>query len=98
MGTLITLDCLLHQLKTERTVDVYGVTLQLMRSCCLMTPTLVGGQEGTLVCAPAGCCCHRCLLAALPFAVLMHQPWDPSLQRIGELGQISLGLPSCRAA
>lgn len=40
MGTLITLDCLLHQLKTERTVDVYGVTLQLMRSCCLMTPTL----------------------------------------------------------
>ncbi|XP_040547232.1 receptor-type tyrosine-protein phosphatase V isoform X5 [Gallus gallus] len=40
MGTLIALDCLLHQLKTERTVDVYGVTLQLMRSCCLMTPTL----------------------------------------------------------
>ncbi|NXJ06321.1 PTPRV phosphatase, partial [Odontophorus gujanensis] len=39
MGTLISLDCLLHQLKTERTVDVYGVTLQLMRSCCLMTPT-----------------------------------------------------------
>ncbi|XP_032305178.1 receptor-type tyrosine-protein phosphatase V-like isoform X2 [Coturnix japonica] len=40
MGTLIALDCLLHQLKTERTVDVYGVTLQLMRSCCFMTPTL----------------------------------------------------------
>ncbi|OXB72270.1 UNVERIFIED_CONTAM: hypothetical protein H355_003803 [Colinus virginianus] len=40
MGTLISLDRLLHQLKTERTVDVYGVTLQLMRSCCLMTPTL----------------------------------------------------------
>lgn len=64
MGTLIALDCLLHQLKTERTVDVYGVTLQLMRSCCLMTPTLVGGQEGTLVCG--GCCYLRCLLAALP--------------------------------
>ncbi|NXK49796.1 PTPRV phosphatase, partial [Chauna torquata] len=40
MGTLISLDCLLHQLKTERIVDVYGVTLQLTRSCCLMTPTL----------------------------------------------------------
>ncbi|NXA54296.1 PTPRV phosphatase, partial [Nothocercus julius] len=40
MGTLIALDCLLHQLKAERSVDVYGVTLQLMRSCCLMTPTL----------------------------------------------------------
>uniref|UniRef100_A0A8B9CEM2 protein-tyrosine-phosphatase n=1 Tax=Anser brachyrhynchus TaxID=132585 RepID=A0A8B9CEM2_9AVES len=40
MGTLISLDCLLHQMKTERVVDVYGVTLQLTRSCCLMTPTL----------------------------------------------------------
>lgn len=40
MGTLISLDCLLHQMKAERIVDVYGVTLQLMRSCCLMTPTL----------------------------------------------------------
>ncbi|NXC37713.1 PTPRV phosphatase, partial [Penelope pileata] len=40
MGTLISLDCLLHQLKAERIVDVYGVTLQLMRSCCFMTPTL----------------------------------------------------------
>lgn len=45
MGTLISLDCLLHQMKAERTVDVYGVTLQLARSCCLMTPTLVGGKE-----------------------------------------------------
>uniref|UniRef100_A0A663LTD2 protein-tyrosine-phosphatase n=1 Tax=Athene cunicularia TaxID=194338 RepID=A0A663LTD2_ATHCN len=41
MGTLISLDCLLHQMKAERIVDVYGVTLQLTRSCCLMTPTLV---------------------------------------------------------
>ncbi|NXS56836.1 PTPRV phosphatase, partial [Brachypteracias leptosomus] len=40
MGTLISLDCLLHQMKAERAVDVYGVTLQLTRSCCLMTPTL----------------------------------------------------------
>ncbi|NXX15498.1 PTPRV phosphatase, partial [Podargus strigoides] len=40
MGTLISLDCLLHQMKAERIVDVYGVTLQLTRSCCLMTPTL----------------------------------------------------------
>ncbi|XP_009946384.1 PREDICTED: receptor-type tyrosine-protein phosphatase V-like, partial [Leptosomus discolor] len=40
MGTLISLDCLLHQMKSERIVDVYGVTLQLTRSCCLMTPTL----------------------------------------------------------
>ncbi|NWZ22740.1 PTPRV phosphatase, partial [Asarcornis scutulata] len=40
MGTLISLDCLLHQLKTERVLDVYGVTLQLTRSCCLMTPTV----------------------------------------------------------
>ncbi|XP_041345538.1 receptor-type tyrosine-protein phosphatase V-like [Pyrgilauda ruficollis] len=40
MGTLISLDCLLHQMKAERTVDIYGVTLQLARSCCLMTPTL----------------------------------------------------------
>ncbi|NXH18352.1 PTPRV phosphatase, partial [Bucco capensis] len=40
MGMLISLDCLLHQMKAERTVDVYGVTLQLTRNCCLMTPTL----------------------------------------------------------
>nr|XP_009930548.1 PREDICTED: receptor-type tyrosine-protein phosphatase V-like [Opisthocomus hoazin] len=40
MGTLISLDCLLHQMKAERIVDIYGVTLQLTRSCCLMTPTL----------------------------------------------------------
>lgn len=40
MGTLISLDCLLHQMKAERTVDIYSVTLQLSRSCCLMTPTL----------------------------------------------------------
>ncbi|NXU56079.1 PTPRB phosphatase, partial [Turnix velox] len=40
MGLLISLDCLLHQMKAERSVDVYGVTLQLARSCCLMTPTL----------------------------------------------------------
>uniref|UniRef100_A0A8C4YG76 protein-tyrosine-phosphatase n=1 Tax=Gopherus evgoodei TaxID=1825980 RepID=A0A8C4YG76_9SAUR len=46
MGMLITLDCLLHQMKAERSVDVYGVTLRLMRSCCLMTPTPVGGEEG----------------------------------------------------
>ncbi|EMP41015.1 Receptor-type tyrosine-protein phosphatase V [Chelonia mydas] len=39
MGTLIALDCLLHQMKAERSVDIYGVTLRLMRSCCLMTPT-----------------------------------------------------------
>ncbi|XP_065448416.1 receptor-type tyrosine-protein phosphatase V-like isoform X6 [Chrysemys picta bellii] len=39
MGMLIALDCLLHQMKAERSVDVYGVTLRLMRSCCLMTPT-----------------------------------------------------------
>lgn len=45
MGTLISLDCLLYQMKAERTVDIYGVTLQLARSCCLMTPTLVGGKE-----------------------------------------------------
>ncbi|NWY98187.1 PTPRV phosphatase, partial [Loxia curvirostra] len=40
MGTLISLDCLLHQMKAERTVDIYGVSLQLARSCCLLTPTL----------------------------------------------------------
>ncbi|XP_009997936.1 PREDICTED: receptor-type tyrosine-protein phosphatase V-like [Chaetura pelagica] len=40
MRTLISLDCLLHQMKAERIVDVYRVTLQLARSCCLMTPTL----------------------------------------------------------
>ncbi|XP_014728095.1 PREDICTED: LOW QUALITY PROTEIN: receptor-type tyrosine-protein phosphatase V-like [Sturnus vulgaris] len=40
MGTLISLDCLLYQMKSERTVDIFGVTLQLARSCCLMTPTL----------------------------------------------------------
>uniref|UniRef100_A0A8C8VLS2 protein-tyrosine-phosphatase n=1 Tax=Pelusios castaneus TaxID=367368 RepID=A0A8C8VLS2_9SAUR len=46
MGTLIALDCLLQQMKAERSVDVYGVTLRLMRSCCLMTPTPVGSTEG----------------------------------------------------
>ncbi|KAJ7426655.1 hypothetical protein WISP_13897 [Willisornis vidua] len=40
IGTLISLDCLLHQMKAERVVDIYGVTLQLARSCCLMTPSL----------------------------------------------------------
>ncbi|XP_064327986.1 receptor-type tyrosine-protein phosphatase V-like isoform X2 [Phalacrocorax carbo] len=40
MGTLISLDCLLHQMKADKIVDVYGVALQLTRSCCLMTPTL----------------------------------------------------------
>ncbi|NXF09314.1 PTPRV phosphatase, partial [Smithornis capensis] len=40
IGTLISLDCLLHQMKAERIVDIYGVTLQLAKSCCLMTPTL----------------------------------------------------------
>ncbi|NXC32984.1 PTPRV phosphatase, partial [Campylorhamphus procurvoides] len=40
IGTLISLDCLLHQMKAERMVDIYGVTLQLARSCCLMTPSL----------------------------------------------------------
>uniref|UniRef100_A0A8C6JHI7 protein-tyrosine-phosphatase n=1 Tax=Melopsittacus undulatus TaxID=13146 RepID=A0A8C6JHI7_MELUD len=40
MGTLISLDCLLHQMRADRTVDIYGVTLQVSRSCCLMTPTL----------------------------------------------------------
>ncbi|NXN16394.1 PTPRB phosphatase, partial [Indicator maculatus] len=40
LGLLISLDCLLQQMKAERAVDVYGVTLQLARSCCLMTPTL----------------------------------------------------------
>ncbi|XP_009079776.1 PREDICTED: receptor-type tyrosine-protein phosphatase V-like, partial [Acanthisitta chloris] len=40
MGTLISLDCVLHQMKAERFVDIYGVTFQLARSCCLMTPTL----------------------------------------------------------
>ncbi|KAM6237104.1 receptor-type tyrosine-protein phosphatase V-like isoform 4-T4 [Porphyrio hochstetteri] len=40
MGMIISLDCLLHQMKAEKIVDVYGVTLQLTRSCCLMTPTL----------------------------------------------------------
>ncbi|NXK84836.1 PTPRV phosphatase, partial [Amazona guildingii] len=40
MGMLISLDCLLHQIRAERTVDIYGVSLQVSRSCCLMTPTL----------------------------------------------------------
>ncbi|NXK89084.1 PTPRV phosphatase, partial [Formicarius rufipectus] len=40
IGTLISLDCLLHQMEAERMVDIYGVTLQLTRSCCLMTPSL----------------------------------------------------------
>lgn len=45
MGLLISLDCLLQQMRAERAVDVYGVTLRLARSCCLMTPTLVGGKR-----------------------------------------------------
>ncbi|XP_053105141.1 receptor-type tyrosine-protein phosphatase V-like isoform X2 [Hemicordylus capensis] len=40
MGILIALDTLLQQLKGEKSVDVYGVVLRLVRSCCLMTPTL----------------------------------------------------------
>ncbi|NWW88700.1 PTPRV phosphatase, partial [Rhynochetos jubatus] len=40
MGMLISLDCLLHQMKAERIVDVYAVALQLAKSCCLMTPSL----------------------------------------------------------
>ncbi|XP_054837704.1 receptor-type tyrosine-protein phosphatase V-like isoform X2 [Eublepharis macularius] len=40
MGMLIALDTLLQQLKGEKSVDVYGVVLRLVRSCCLMTPTL----------------------------------------------------------
>lgn len=49
MGMLIALDTLLQQLKGEKSVDVYGVVLRLVRSCCLMTPTLVcKGQEGLM--------------------------------------------------
>uniref|UniRef100_A0A6J0ST19 protein-tyrosine-phosphatase n=1 Tax=Pogona vitticeps TaxID=103695 RepID=A0A6J0ST19_9SAUR len=40
MGVLIALDTLLQQLKEEKSVDVYGVVLRLVKSCCLMTPTL----------------------------------------------------------
>ncbi|KAG8131940.1 hypothetical protein E2320_009839, partial [Naja naja] len=40
MGILIALDTLLQQLKGEKNVDVYGVVLRLVRSCCLMTPSL----------------------------------------------------------
>ncbi|KAJ7331834.1 hypothetical protein JRQ81_014014 [Phrynocephalus forsythii] len=40
MGMLIALDSLLQQLKEEKSVDVYGVVLRLVKSCCLMTPTL----------------------------------------------------------
>ncbi|XP_061487825.1 receptor-type tyrosine-protein phosphatase V-like isoform X3 [Rhineura floridana] len=40
IGVLIALDTLLQQLKGEKSVDVYGVVLRLVRSCCLMTPTL----------------------------------------------------------
>nr|XP_060628473.1 receptor-type tyrosine-protein phosphatase V-like isoform X1 [Anolis sagrei ordinatus] len=40
MGMLIALDTLLQQLKEEKSVDIYGVVLRLVRSCCLMTPTL----------------------------------------------------------
>ncbi|KAL8179225.1 UNVERIFIED_CONTAM: hypothetical protein K2H54_061970, partial [Gekko kuhli] len=40
MGMLIALDTLLQQMKGEKSVDVYGVVLRLVRSCCLMTPTL----------------------------------------------------------
>ncbi|ETE69838.1 Receptor-type tyrosine-protein phosphatase V, partial [Ophiophagus hannah] len=41
MGILIALDTLLQQLKGEKNVDVYGVVLRLVRSCCLMTPSLL---------------------------------------------------------
>ncbi|XP_078500293.1 receptor-type tyrosine-protein phosphatase V-like [Lissotriton helveticus] len=40
MGIVLALDCLLHQAKTEKSVDVYGVTLRIAKSCCFMTPTL----------------------------------------------------------
>ncbi|XP_077191214.1 receptor-type tyrosine-protein phosphatase V-like isoform X2 [Paroedura picta] len=40
MGMLIALDTLLQQMKGEKSVDVYGVVLRLVRSCCLMMPTL----------------------------------------------------------
>ncbi|KAF7238916.1 Receptor-type tyrosine-protein phosphatase V [Varanus komodoensis] len=40
MGVLLALDTMLQQLKGEKSVDVYGVVLRLVRSCCLMTPTL----------------------------------------------------------
>ncbi|XP_030077448.1 receptor-type tyrosine-protein phosphatase V isoform X4 [Microcaecilia unicolor] len=40
MGLLIALDCLLQQVKSEKSVDVYGVTLKILKSCCLMKPTL----------------------------------------------------------
>ncbi|XP_029428450.1 receptor-type tyrosine-protein phosphatase V-like isoform X2 [Rhinatrema bivittatum] len=40
MGSLIALDCLLQQIRSEKSVDVYGVTLKIMKSCPLMTPTL----------------------------------------------------------
>ncbi|XP_060087100.1 receptor-type tyrosine-protein phosphatase V-like isoform X2 [Heteronotia binoei] len=40
MGMLIAVDTLLQQMKGEKSVDVYGVVLRLVRSCCLMMPTL----------------------------------------------------------
>ncbi|KAJ1139357.1 hypothetical protein NDU88_005732 [Pleurodeles waltl] len=40
MGIVLALDCLLHQTKSEKSVDVYGVTLRIAKSCCFMTPTL----------------------------------------------------------
>jgi len=86
MGTLISLDCLLHQMKAERIVDVYGVTLQLTRSCCLMTPTLVGGTEERwwagqsrtfmLSCLELAACCPRprCRLLSSLCRDLLCQP------------------------
>lgn len=46
LGVLIALETLLQQLKGEKSVDVYGVVLRLMRSCYLMTPTLVWQEQG----------------------------------------------------
>nr|XP_033774579.1 receptor-type tyrosine-protein phosphatase V-like isoform X2 [Geotrypetes seraphini]XP_033774580.1 receptor-type tyrosine-protein phosphatase V-like isoform X2 [Geotrypetes seraphini]XP_033774581.1 receptor-type tyrosine-protein phosphatase V-like isoform X2 [Geotrypetes seraphini] len=40
MGLLVALDCILQQIKYEKSVDVYGVTLKILKSCCLMKPTL----------------------------------------------------------
>lgn len=49
MGILIALDTLLQQLKGEKNVDVYGVVLRLVRSCCLMTPSLVSKAESWII-------------------------------------------------
>ncbi|XP_069489695.1 receptor-type tyrosine-protein phosphatase V-like isoform X2 [Ambystoma mexicanum] len=40
MGTILAMDNLLHQAKTDKSVDVYAVTLRIAKSCCFMTPTL----------------------------------------------------------